>query len=87
MGVGRVSTLAPREAVDGIARPNAYGAYQQGQSSTPLWDRVRNRARILFSVDRTPHEQGLIFEALQDANLRIVALEKREEALRLRDNA
>lgn len=70
--------------VDEIVRPGAYGDYRQGQSSTPLWDRVRNRARILFSVDRTPHEQGLIFEALQDANLRIRALERREESRRLR---
>lgn len=64
--------------------PVPSGGYCAKRSSTPLWMRVRARASAIFMTDRTPHEMALVFEALQDAHIRIEALEKANEVLRLR---
>lgn len=66
----------------GIVLPSSYDTFHYKDSDTPLWDRIRNRCRIIFSTDRTPHEMVLIFEALQDANLRLEELEKAYKELR-----
>lgn len=66
-----------------IVRPASVDTYHYKSSGTPLWTRVRNRAKVIFSTERTSHEMVLVFEALQDAHNRIEALEKERDAMRV----
>lgn len=66
-----------------ITHPEPYGHLARKESTVPLWTRVRARSRTLFAVDRTPYEMALVFEALQDANERVEALEEQLREMRL----